>query len=73
MQRGADEMQVQTMQGYFNDGVFYQHGQQVKLPERQLVIVNVLDIPFDSNVLSCVRWRHDIHARHKHNIVPSAW
>ena len=38
-------MQVQTLQGYFDNGYFYQQGRQVSLPERQLVIVNVLDIP----------------------------
>jgi len=38
---------VQAIQGYFNNGVFYQEGRQVALPERKLVIVNVLDIPID--------------------------
>jgi hypothetical protein len=38
-------MQVQAIQGYFDGGVFYQQGQRVSLPERKLVIVNVLDIP----------------------------
>ena len=42
-------MQVKAIQGYFNDGVFYQQGRQVKLPERQLVIVNILDIPIDAD------------------------
>ena len=41
-------MQVQAIQGYFNDGAFYQNGRKVNLPERQLVIVNVLDIPVDT-------------------------
>ena len=40
-------MEVRTVQGYFDNGVFYQLGQQVKLPERQLVIVNILDIPVE--------------------------
>ncbi len=40
---------VQALQGYFNNGVFYQEGRQVALPERKLVIVNVLDIPIDIN------------------------
>ena len=40
-------MQVQTMQGYFDNGVFYQQGRRMSLPERQLVIVNVLDVPVD--------------------------
>ena len=38
-------MQVQTIQGYFDKGIFYQQGQRKELPERQLVIINVLDIP----------------------------
>ena len=42
-------MHVQTLQGYFDNGYFYQLGQQVSLPERQLVIVNVLDIPVSAN------------------------
>ena len=42
-------MQVQAMQGYFDRGVFYQQGRRVTLPERQLVIVNVLDIPVNSD------------------------
>jgi hypothetical protein len=41
-------MQVQTMQGYFDDGAFYQKGRRIELPERQMVIVNVLDIPVDN-------------------------
>ena len=40
-------MDVQTMQGYFNNGSFYQQGRRVSLPERQLVIVNVLGILVD--------------------------
>ena len=40
-------MEVQTIQGYFNNGYFYQQGRRVPLPERQLVIVNVLGIPVD--------------------------
>ena len=42
-------MEVQAIQGYFDDGVFYQQGRRVKIPERQLVIVNVLDTPVDVN------------------------
>ena len=42
-------MQVQAIQGYFDDGIFYQQGRRVKLPDRQLVIVNVLDIPVDAD------------------------
>ena len=42
-------MQVRAIQGYFDDGVFYQQGQRVKLPDRQLVIVNVLDIPINAD------------------------
>jgi len=41
-------MQVQSIQGYFDKGVFYQHGQQVSLPERKLTIVIVLDIPVNT-------------------------
>ena len=41
-------MQVQAIQGYFNDGAFYQDGRRVALPERQLVIANVLDIPVEN-------------------------
>jgi len=40
-------MQVQTLQGYFDNGHFYQLGRRVILPERQVVIVNVLDMPVD--------------------------
>ena len=42
-------MQVQALQGYFDNGIFYQQGHKVQLPERQLVIVNVLDVPVDIN------------------------
>ena len=42
-------MQVQAIQGYFDNGIFYQHGQRVVLPERKLVIVNVLDLPIDAD------------------------
>ena len=42
-------MQVQAIQGYFDGGFFYQQGRRVSLPERQLVIVNVLDIPVEAN------------------------
>ena len=41
-------MQVQAIQGYFDDGVFYQNGRRVDLPEHRLMIVNVLDIPVNS-------------------------
>jgi hypothetical protein len=40
-------MQVQAIHGYFNNGNFYQQGRRVALPERQMVIVNVLDMPVD--------------------------
>jgi hypothetical protein len=40
-------MEVQAMQGYFDNGVFYQQGRRVKLPEHKMVIVNVLNIPVD--------------------------
>jgi len=40
-------MEIQAIQGYFDNGVFYQQGRRIKLPERQLVIVNILDIPVD--------------------------
>jgi len=43
-------MEVQAIQGYFDDGKFYQQGKSVALPERQMVIVNVLNIPADTNV-----------------------
>ena len=42
-------MQVQALQGYFENGVFYQLGEPVNLPERMMVIVNVLDMPVDVN------------------------
>jgi len=42
-------MEVQAMQGYFDNGFFYQQGRRVELPERQLVIVNVLNIPVDTD------------------------
>ena len=38
-------MEVQAIQGYFDNGYFYQQGRRVPLPERKLVIVNVLSIP----------------------------
>ena len=38
-------MEVQTMQGYFKDGLFHQDGRRVKLPEQKMVIINVLNIP----------------------------
>ena len=40
-------MEVQTIHGYFSNGCFYHQGRRVSLPERQLVIVNVLSIPVD--------------------------
>jgi hypothetical protein len=42
-------MKVQAIQGYFDKGVFYQHGKRVMLPERFMVIINVLDIPINEN------------------------
>ena len=48
-ERSKSTMQVQAIQGYFIDGIFYQQGQRVLLPERQLVIVNVLDIPISGD------------------------
>jgi len=41
-------MQVQALQGYFDKGVFYQQGDPVALPERKMMIINVLDIPIES-------------------------
>ena len=38
-------MELQALEGYFNNGQFYQNGNKVQLPERQLVIVNMLGIP----------------------------
>ena len=38
-------MEIQAIQGYFDDGVFYQQGRRVKIPEKQLVIINVLNVP----------------------------
>jgi hypothetical protein len=40
-------VEVKTIQGYFEGGTFYQQGRKVRIPERQLVIVNVLDVPVD--------------------------
>jgi hypothetical protein len=40
-------MQVQAIQGYFDNGAFFQQGRRVSLPERKVVIVNVLDVPVD--------------------------
>ena len=51
IERGCSTMQVQAIQGYFDRGNFYQKGRRVSLPERQLVIVNILDIPADSDEL----------------------
>ena len=47
-ERQEDAMQVQTMQGYFDKGAFFQHGRRVRLPERRMAIVNVLSIPVGS-------------------------
>jgi len=38
-------MEVQTLQGYFENGTFYQNGHEVSLPERKFVIVNILHTP----------------------------
>ena len=38
-------MQVQTIQGYFSKGIFYQEGKKADLPENKLLIVNVFDMP----------------------------
>jgi hypothetical protein len=40
-------MELQAVEGYFNNGHFYQNGNRVQLPERQLVIVNMLGIPIN--------------------------
>lgn len=40
-------MKVQAMQGYFENGVFYQLGHQIKIPNRKMVIINVLDMPIN--------------------------
>ena len=40
-------MEIQTLQGYFHKGFFYQQGQKVSLPEHQVVIVNILNLPID--------------------------
>ena len=37
-------MQIQTIQGYFNKGVFYQEGKRADLPENKLLVVNVFDM-----------------------------
>ena len=37
-------MNVVTMQGYFDKGLFYQDGRKVTLPEGKMVIVNILDV-----------------------------
>jgi len=41
-------MEVQAIQGYFKNGLFYKEGKQVVLPEQTMVIVNVLNIPVTS-------------------------
>lgn len=38
-------MRTQVYEGYFADGKFYVSGQPVLLPERQRVVVTVLDEP----------------------------
>ena len=42
-------MQIQALQGYFDNGVFYQHGRRAEIPNRKMVIINVLDIPVDND------------------------
>ena len=42
-------MQVQSLHGYFDNGVFFQQGRRVSLPEHKHVIVNILDIPVDTD------------------------
>jgi len=44
-------MGVQVLQGYFMNDKFYQHGKNVKLPEKQMVIINVLDMPIESDAV----------------------
>lgn len=41
-------MEVQALQGYFVDDVFYQQGRRTKIPNRKMVVINVLDIPIDT-------------------------
>ena len=42
-------MHVQSLQGYFDNGAFFQEGKRVALPERKMAIVNILDIPVNIN------------------------
>jgi len=49
-------MQIQAIQGYFNNGIFYQQGRRVALPEHKMVIINVLDVPIDIH-----ETKQDIH------------
>ena len=41
-------MEVQALQGYFVDDVFYQQGQRAKIPNHKMVIINVLDMAIDN-------------------------
>jgi len=51
-------MQVQALQGYFDKGVFHQLGNPIALPERQMVIVNILNIPVDVEIKNDIDfWR----------------
>jgi len=43
-------MQVTAMQGYFDNGVFYHQGRVIALPDRKMVIINVLDMPAEVDV-----------------------
>ena len=38
-------MQVTMLQGYFSNGLFYQEGRRVFLPERKIAIVSIIDLP----------------------------
>jgi len=40
-------VEVEALQGYFVDDVFYQQGRRTKIPNRKMVVINVLDIPVD--------------------------
>jgi len=42
-------MQVQALHGYFDRGLFYHNGERVNIPEKQHVIVNILNMPIDAD------------------------
>lgn len=47
---GVVNMQIQALQGYFNNGHFYHEGRKVTLPERKTVIINILEFPTPSSL-----------------------